>query len=100
MPIFLISSLADGPNAGLDQIRWRDPDYLELWKKASNTLDETARRDITMKLQEILFDRGGWIIPVYINELALYKANIAGLPAFDQSGAGVYRALPNLGLAS
>ncbi|ODT12977.1 MAG: hypothetical protein ABS57_20180 [Mesorhizobium sp. SCN 65-12] len=99
-PIFLISSLADGPNAGLDQIRWRDAEYLDLWKKASNTLDAAARRDITMKLQDILFERGGWIIPVYINELALCKAEVAGLPAFDQSGAGIYRALPGLGFAS
>ncbi len=99
-PIFLISSLADGPKAGLDQIRWRDPEYLELWEKASDTLDEKARREITMKLQEILFERGGWIIPVYGNELALCKAEVAGLPSFDQSGAGIYRALPGLGFAS
>lgn len=99
-PIFLISSLADGPNAGLDQLRWRDPEYLELWKKASNTLDEKARREITLKLQEILFDRGGWIIPVYLNELALCKAAVVGLPSFDQSGAGIYRALPGLGFAA
>jgi peptide/nickel transport system substrate-binding protein len=99
-PIFLISSLADGPNAGLDQIRWRDPEYLELWKQASNTLDAAKRRDITMKLQEILFDRGGWIIPVFINELGLCRADIAGLPASDQSGAGIYRALPGLGFAA
>ena len=99
-PIFLISSLADGPGAGLDQVKWRDAEYLDLWKKASNTLDAAARRDITMKLQEILFERGAWIIPVYINELALYKANIVGFPSLDQSGAGVYRALPSLSLAS
>ena len=53
-----------------------------------------------MKLQEILFERGAWIIPVYINELALYKANIVGCRSLDQSGAGVYRALPSLSLAS
>ena len=99
-PIFLISSLADGPNAGLDQIRWRDAEYLELWKKASNTLDAAARHEIMVKLQEILFERGAWIVPVYVNELALCRADIAGLPSFDQSGAGIFRALADLGFAS
>ena len=99
-PIFLISSLADGPNAGLDQIRWRDAEYLELWKQASNTLDAAARHEIMVKLQEILFERGAWIVPVYVNELALCRADIAGLPSFDQSGAGIFRALADLGFAS
>lgn len=98
-PFFLISSLADGPNAGLDQVRWRDKEYLDLWVEASNTLDPAKRSAMTHKLQEILFDRGAWIIPVYGNETAVCKAGISGLPETDQTGAGVLRALSKLHIA-
>jgi peptide/nickel transport system substrate-binding protein len=98
-PFFLISSLADGPNAGLDQVKWRDEAYLDLWRKASAAVDPVARKDITFALQEILFDRGAWIIPVFGNELAIYRSTLVGLPEMDQSGAGVLRALSQIGFA-
>ena len=98
-PFFLISSLADGPNAGLDQVKWRDKEYLDLWNEASKTVDHEKRKAITMKLQEILFERGAWIIPVYGNELGIYRQTVAGLPEFDQSGAGIFRSLARIGFA-
>jgi len=98
-PYFLISSLADAPGAGLDQIRWRDPEYLALWEEVSRTLDPDQRKAMTHRLQEILFERGGWIVPIYINEVGAYRADIVGLPQSDQTGAGILRALPFIGFA-
>ena len=52
-----------------------------------------------MKLQEILFERGAWIIPIFGNELGIYRKNIVGLPNFDQSGAGIIRGLSKIGFS-
>ncbi len=98
-PFFLISALADGPNAGLDQVKWRDKEYLDLWNAASRTVDHEKRKVITMKLQEILFERGAWIIPIFGNELGICRKNIVGLPDFDQSGAGIIRGLSKIGFS-
>jgi len=96
-PYFLISSLADAPGAGLDQIRWRDEEYLALWDEVSRTLDPDKRKAMTHRLQEILFERGGWIVPIYIHEVGAYRDGIVGFPESDQTGAGLLRALPFIG---
>jgi len=98
-PYFLISSLADAPGAGLDQIRWRDPEYLALWDEATRTLDPERRKTMTHRLQEILFEKGGWIVPIYLNEIGAYRNGIVGFPQADQTGAGLLRALPFIGFA-
>jgi len=96
-PYFLISSLADAPGAGLDQVRWRDPEYLALWDEAARTLDHDKRKAMTHRLQEILFERGAWIVPIHIHEVGAYRADVVGWPTSDQTGAGVLRALPFIG---
>ncbi|MBL0374227.1 ABC transporter substrate-binding protein [Rhizobium sp. KVB221] len=99
LPYFLVSALADAPNAGLDQVKWRDKEYLDLWLEAARTVDPDKLKQVMLKLQEILFERGAWIIPIFGNELAIYKKEIVGLPQFDQSGAGILRALSTIGFA-
>lgn len=99
-PYFAISALCDGPNPSLDQVKWRDPEYLALWPEASGTSDMGLRSQKLRRLQEILFDRGAWIIPAFGNELAAYSLKLTGLPDHDGSGSGIYRALSKIGFTA
>jgi peptide/nickel transport system substrate-binding protein len=97
-PFFLTSSLVDAPNAGLDQVRWRDKEYLDLWNESARTTDPERLHKRMDKLQEILFDRGAWIVAGFPNELAAYRPNVVGLPTFDYTGTGVFRAFGVIGV--
>ncbi len=47
--------------------QWDDPEFQELLKKGRSELDSEKRRAIYYRMQEILRDRGGVIIPMYAN---------------------------------
>lgn len=96
-PYFVTSALCDGPNPSLDQVRWRDEEYLGLWVEASGTLDPAVRKEKLHRMQEILFEKGGWIIPAFGNDLAAYSVSLGGLPDHNFAGGGIYRALAQIG---
>lgn len=99
-PFFVISALCDGPNPSLDQVRWRDEAYHTLWLEASGTLDPALRSANLRKMQEILFERGAFLIPAFGNELAAASASLGGLPDHDVTGGGIFRALRGIGFAA
>jgi len=96
-PYFVISALCDGPNPSLDQVRWRDEEYLKLWSEASGSLDPAVRKAKLHRMQEILFEKGGWIIPAFGNDLAAYSVTLGGLPDHNFAGGGIYRGLSRIG---
>lgn len=97
-PILLSSALMDGPDAGYNQLRFNDEEFLSLRDQANSTTDPSRLHDLLGKLQAILFERGGWIIPAFPNTLALYHDKIAGVPEYDYSQKGLYAALGKLSL--
>lgn len=100
MPFFMTSSLIDGPNPGLPTLKWVDEEYIGIWQAANASHDAADVAAKTKQLQQILFERGAWIIPVFVNELGFYKAGLTGFPEFDQNGTGMYRALPKIGFTA
>lgn len=96
MSFLQTSSMVDAPNASFGQIRWQDDEYFGLWEIANATLDPAVLQDTLSKLQEILFDRGAWVIPAYPNELILMKADLEGMPPSDIWGRAGYRYLGRL----
>ncbi len=100
MPFFMTSSLIDGPNPGIPTLKWADEEYLGIWKAANASHDPADVAAKVKRLQEILFERGAWIIPVFFNELGFYRSTLGGFPEFDQSGNGMFRALPTIGFVA
>lgn len=100
LPYFMISSMSDAPHPSLDQVRWRDAEYHDLWMRASALVDPQARADLMKRMQKILFERGAWIIPAYFNELAAYSGKISGLNVKDTTGFSVFRSLSKIGFVA
>lgn len=96
MSYLMTSSMVDAPNASFGQIRWKDETYFADWKIASETLDPEVRKEKVANLQQILFDRGSWIIGAYPNELIIHSAKLTGLPESDLWGRAGYRYIPRL----
>ncbi len=96
MSFLQTSSMVDAPNASFGQIRWQDQEYFDLWTIANATLDAAEKEQTLGALQQILFDRGSWIIPAYPDELMIMGTEIEGMPESDLWGRAGYRFLARL----
>ncbi|HTX07380.1 MAG TPA: ABC transporter substrate-binding protein [Solirubrobacteraceae bacterium] len=80
------SALADGPYAVINETHFALPQYEQLWKQASATLNESTRTQILHEMQQILFNQGGFIIPTYGNAIGALTDKVAGFLAQDLRG--------------
>jgi peptide/nickel transport system substrate-binding protein len=53
------------PDAPYNETHFSDPHYTDLYNQALKTVDETARTDLVHQMQQIDYDQGGYIIPVF-----------------------------------
>lgn len=89
VPIMTNAGFMDGPGAGHNVTFFDDPEYNAAFKGAEGALTDDERNRHLRKMQELLFDRSGYIVPVYPNMLAAYAANTTGWPAKNYSGLQV-----------
>lgn len=55
-----------------------DPEFNSLVAQAIATIDDSKRNDLIAQAQRIEYDRGGWMIPCFINTVDGYSAKLAG----------------------
>ena len=53
------------PSGPYNETHFDDPDYTKLFNQALKTVDESARTDIVHQMQQIDYDQGGYIIPLF-----------------------------------
>jgi peptide/nickel transport system substrate-binding protein len=59
------AAISLAPDAQFPETKWKDPEWDRLYTQALGTVDEAARGELTKKLQQIDYDRGGIIIPLF-----------------------------------
>jgi len=82
------SALADGPHASIDETHFHLPSYEQMWMEASATLDASKRSELLGEMQTILFNQGGFIIPLFPNAVSACVNTLAGYPSQDLRGFG------------
>ena len=53
------------PGAPYNECHFNDPHYTDLYNQALKTTDASARTDLVHQMQQIDYDQGGYIIPVF-----------------------------------
>jgi peptide/nickel transport system substrate-binding protein len=66
------------PTSPWDETHFHDPAYIKLYDQANATINLKLRRDIIRDMQKIDFDRGGYIIPAFVDSLDAYSTAITG----------------------
>lgn len=66
-----------------------DPEYNELASKLYVTADSAAQCEIIQQLQTIEHERGGYLIPVFGQNITVHRSNVKGLEA-DLYGRSAY----------
>ena len=77
------STLATAP---YNETHWLDPKYGRLIKQARTELDETTRNEMLHEAQQLEYDKGGYIVWSFSNQVDGYSSSVSG---FVPSKAGV-----------
>lgn len=92
LPYLVIASIADGPDATVvNTTHFHDPEFDSLYNQASKTLDLPTRTQLIHRMQQIQYERGGYIIWSFQNGVDAYSTKIGGIPAGDETGWGMGR---------
>ncbi|MFC6234826.1 ABC transporter substrate-binding protein, partial [Leucobacter soli] len=94
-----MAALADGPEPGFNMTGFSDDEFNEAFEQASLTMDPDEQAAAVKRLQEIQFERGGFIVPVYTNTVYGYNEKVVGMIEEDASGLGINRSFNSLAFA-
>lgn len=73
-------ALWTGPGAPYDATHMStDKEYVDLYYQASATMDEGARNELEAQMQQIEYDRGGYLNYAWANQTDAYATNVSGL---------------------
>lgn len=84
-PYLSTSAQASLPGTGFNVTHFDDPEYNEVFAKATAEFDEAKRIAYVKELQRIDFERGGNIVWGYVNMIDAYSNKVTGFTP-DKSG--------------
>jgi peptide/nickel transport system substrate-binding protein len=78
-PFYELASENLAANAAVNETAWTDPEWQKLFREAAVVKDEKTSEEMLAKSEEILYERGGYMIPVFPNFLDAYQSHVTGL---------------------
>jgi peptide/nickel transport system substrate-binding protein len=66
------------PNSPFNETHWSDPRFQKLIRQAQGELDATKRNDLLREAQQIEYERGGYIVWSFSNQLDAYSSQVTG----------------------
>ena len=66
------------PSSPFNETHWADPAFIKLIGEARATVDDTKRKQILQEAQMLEYDKGGYIIPYFSNQIDAYSAKLGG----------------------
>ncbi|MFT4210942.1 MAG: ABC transporter substrate-binding protein [Microbacterium sp.] len=90
-------SALDAPTASSNATHWDDDEYTSLWETVSSATDDATRTQCAADMQQIMFERGGYIIPAFPDTLFASSSKLGGWPTVARSGLTVTRTMNEVG---
>lgn len=83
--IFDQAAMTITKDAPYNSTHWIDDEYEALYKQAVAAEDEATRKALVAKMQAIEYDRGSYIVPIFMNTLVAHSDKIGGLEAYPNT---------------
>jgi peptide/nickel transport system substrate-binding protein len=72
-------------DAPYNATKWQDDEYNALDVKAVRTVDTAARIDLLHAMQKIEYERGPYVVALFVNNLSAYSAAVTGYKPYPNS---------------
>jgi peptide/nickel transport system substrate-binding protein len=69
---------ADGPSAVYNETHFADPEFDDLFHRAQQEIDPQKRGKLIKAMQKIQYDRGGYIVWAFANQIDAHSAKAVG----------------------
>jgi peptide/nickel transport system substrate-binding protein len=70
---------------------WQDDEYNALYEQAVRTVDDDERTALVHQMQQIEYDRGAYVVPIFVNNLSGYSNAVSGYQPYpNSSGSSGY----------
>jgi peptide/nickel transport system substrate-binding protein len=66
-------------DASYPETHWQNAQWSSLYKQVLASSDDATRKSLMLDAQKILYDEGGYIIPVFTNNSDIARSRVAGL---------------------
>jgi peptide/nickel transport system substrate-binding protein len=66
------------PTSPFNETHWADPTFIKLINQARATVDESKRNQILQEAEALEYNKGGYIIPYFSNQIDAYSAKLTG----------------------
>jgi len=74
------------PGSPFNATHFEDPEFTELYGRASVELDDAKRRDLIHQMQAIQHERGGYLIWGFADTVSAYSSKVTGFVSPDKRG--------------
>ncbi len=64
---------------------WTDPAYDELYNEAIQTVDDSKRKALVSQMQTIEYERGAYIVPVFLDRIIGVSSKVKGMQQYPNS---------------
>lgn len=75
-------------DAPYNATHWQDDEYDALYDQAVQTVDTTERTALVHQMQQIEYDRGAYVVAVFLDSISAYAANVTGYSTYPNTDGG------------
>lgn len=68
---------------------WVDPEYDALFNEAVRTVDDDARKALVAQMQQIEFDRGAYIVPIFLDKVVAHSDSVTGMQPYPNTDGAI-----------
>ncbi len=68
---------------------WVDAEYDVLYNQAVKTTDEVERKQLVAQMQGIEYERGSYIVPIFINTLVAHSSKVSGFEPYPNTDGAI-----------
>jgi peptide/nickel transport system substrate-binding protein len=88
LSIFDQAAMTITKDAPYNSTHWIDDEYDALYREAVQATDAAKRKELVGKMQAIEYERGSYIVPIFINTLVAHSSKVGGfMPYPNTDGA-------------
>ncbi|HEY0217426.1 MAG TPA: ABC transporter substrate-binding protein [Cellulomonas sp.] len=75
-------------DAPYNATKWQDDEYDALYDQAVQTVDDTERGDLVHQMQTIEYERGAYVVAVFLDSISAYSSSLTGYSTYPNTDGG------------
>ncbi len=85
LSIFDQAAMTITKDAPYNSTHWLDSEYDALYSEAVQTTDAAKRKELVAQMQTIEYERGSYIVPIFINTMVAHSSKVGGFKPYPNT---------------